>query len=74
MKTYNFNDEQIQILRDVKDIFVANIAEKRKTNPRDLFDNPVYSHLLGGDYREINQKFKDRLPQVFEELQNTFKV
>ncbi|MBI5418226.1 hypothetical protein HZA55_09850 [Candidatus Poribacteria bacterium] len=33
IRTNNFNDKQIQILRDMKDIVSANIAEK-KTNIR----------------------------------------
>jgi len=74
LKTYNFNDEQIQILRGIKDIFAANMAEKKKIAPQEIFDNPVYSRLLGGDYREINQKFDNKLPQIFKELQENFKV
>ena len=41
---------------------------------KEIFDNPVYMRIIGADYQEVNQKFYNRLPQVFEELQTTFRV
>lgn len=74
IKTYNFNDKQIQILRDMKDIVSANIAEKKRISPQEVFNNPVFVRLIGADYQEVNRTFDDRFSQVFEELQTTFKV
>ncbi|MDN3515884.1 MAG: hypothetical protein NG747_16025 [Candidatus Brocadia sp.] len=74
LKTYNFNDDQIHILQDMKDIFAENITQKRRITAQEIFDNPVYMRIIGADYQEINQKFDNRLPQVFEELQTTFRV
>jgi type I restriction enzyme, R subunit len=74
IKTYNFNDKQIQILRDMKDIVSANIVEKKRISPQEVFNNPVFVRLIGADYQEVNQAFDNRFPQVFEELQTTFKV
>ncbi|KAB2836608.1 MAG: DEAD/DEAH box helicase [Candidatus Brocadia sp.] len=74
LKTYSFNDDQIHILRDIKDIFAENIMQKKRITAQEIFDNPVYMRIIGADYQEINQKFANRLPQVFEELQTTFKV
>jgi type I restriction enzyme, R subunit len=72
--TYNFNDKQIQILRDMKDIVSANIVEKKKITPQEIFENPIFIRIIGLDYQEVNQVFDNRFPQVFEELQTTFKV
>ncbi len=72
IKTYNFNDKQIQILRDLKDIVAENIAAKKKFNPQEIFNNPVYARIIGADYQEVNQKFDNLLPKIFEELQATF--
>ena len=72
--TYNFNDKQIQVLRDMKDIVSANIAEKKKITPQEIFENPIFIRIIGLDYQEVNQVFDNRFPQVFEELQTTFKV
>jgi type I restriction enzyme R subunit len=74
IKTYQFNDQQIQILRDMKDIVSANIAERKKLTIQDVFNNPIFVRILGADYQEVNQIFDDHFPQVFEELQGTFKV
>ena len=74
IQTYNFNDKQIQILRDMKDIVSANIAEKKRISPQEVFNNPVFVRIIDADYQEVNQTFDNRFPQVFEELQSTFKV
>lgn len=74
VQTYNFNDKQIQILRDMKDIVSANIAEKKRISPQEVFNNPVFVRIIGADYQEVNQTFDNRFPEVFEELQSTFKV
>ncbi|NUO09748.1 MAG: DEAD/DEAH box helicase family protein [Candidatus Brocadia sp.] len=74
LKTYNFNDDQIHILQDMKDIFAENITQKRRITAQEIFDNPVYMRIIGADYQEINQKFDNRLSQVFEELQTTFSI
>lgn len=74
IKTYSFTDEQIEVLRDMKDIVSANIAEKKRTSPQEVFNNPVFVRIIGKDYQEVNTIFDDRFQQVFEELQTTFKV
>jgi type I restriction enzyme R subunit len=74
IKTYDFNDKQIHILREMKDIVSANIAEKKRTTAQEVFNNPVYVKIIGTDYQDVNQIFDNRFPQIFEELQTTFKV
>ncbi|MEK7550314.1 MAG: DEAD/DEAH box helicase family protein [Patescibacteria group bacterium] len=74
IKTYDFNDKQIGILNDLKDIVSENIVEKRKMTAEDIFNNPVYSRIIGADYQEVNQVFDNKLPHVFEELQTNFRV
>jgi len=74
LKTYNFNDRQIQILQDMKDIIAENIVEKRKLTTQEIFDNPVYMSIIGAEYKEVNQIFNNNFPEVFEELKSTFKI
>ncbi len=74
LKTYSFTDEQIHTLQDIKDIFAENIIHRNRLTAQDIFNNPVYVRIIGADYQEINQKFDNRLPQVFDELQSTFRV
>ncbi|MCX5778737.1 MAG: helicase-related protein [Elusimicrobia bacterium] len=74
IRTYNFNDKQIQILRDMKDIVSANIVERKHISPQEIFSNPVFTRIIGADYIEVNQIFENRFNQIFEELQTTFRV
>jgi len=71
IKTYNFTDKQIQILRDMKDIVSANIAERKRMSAADIFNNPVFARIIGADYQDVNQIFDNRFSQVFEEIQTT---
>jgi type I site-specific restriction endonuclease len=74
LATYSFSDKQIQILRDMKDIISANITERKKLTPQEVFNNPVFVRIIGADYQDVNQIFDNRFAQVFEELQTTFKI
>lgn len=58
----------------MKDIVSANIADKKKISPQEVFNNPIFVRIIGADYQEVNQTFDNRFPQVCEELQSTFKV
>lgn len=74
IKTYNFNDRQIEILRGMKDIVSANVVEKKKTTAQEVFNNPIYARIIGADYQDVNQIFDNNFSQVFEKLQATFKI
>ncbi|MDR3246755.1 MAG: DEAD/DEAH box helicase family protein [Prevotellaceae bacterium] len=74
IKTYNFNDQQIMILRKIKGFVSANVADKKRISPQEIFDNPFYVRIIGYDYQEINQLFDNRFPAVFNDLQKTFRI
>jgi len=74
IKTYNFNDQQVLILHKIKGFVSANIADKKRISPQDIFDNPFYVRAIGHDYQEVNQLFDNRFLRVFNELQTTFKI
>ena len=74
IKTYNFNDRQIIILRKIKDLVSANVADRRRISPQDIFDNPYYVRALGYDYQEVNQLFDNHFPTIFNQLQTTFRI
>ncbi len=71
LHTYNFSDEQIAVLRKIKDVFASNVASKRDINIKDIFGNPIYERLIGSQ-EEVNKKFEGRLPFVMEDLKRTF--
>jgi type I site-specific restriction endonuclease len=74
IKTYNFNDRQIVVLRKIKGFVSANIADKKCISPQEIFDNPFYARAIGYDYQEVNQLFDNRFPCIFNELQSMFRI
>lgn len=70
--TYNFTDEQIVVLKKIKEIFASNLASKREIEVKDIFGNPIYERLIGS-YDSVNQKFEGRFNLVIDDLKNTFK-
>jgi hypothetical protein len=69
--TYDFTDEQIVILKKIKDIFASNLAYKRNIDEKEIFGNPIYERLIGS-YDEINKKFDGKFNIVITDLKNTF--
>ncbi len=69
--TYNFTDEQIVVLKKIKDVFVSNIASKRTINEKEIFGNPIYERLIGS-YEDINKKFDGKLSLILNDLKQTF--
>jgi len=47
---------------------------KEKKLAQEVLNNPVFARIIGTDYQGVNQIFDNRFPEVFEELQTTFKV
>jgi hypothetical protein len=71
--TYDFSDEQIIVLKKIKDIFASNIASKRTIEDKDIFGNPIYERLIGS-YDEINKKFDGNFNLILTDLKNTFNI
>jgi len=74
LKTYNFNDDQILVLRKIKGVVTANITDKKRMSPQEIFDNPFYARAIGCDYQEVNKLFDNHFSSVFNELQTTFRI
>jgi type I site-specific restriction endonuclease len=70
--TYNFTDEQIVVLKKIKEIFASNLASKREIEVKDIFGNPIYERLIGS-YDSVNQKFDGKFNLVVDDLKYTFK-
>lgn len=71
LHTYNFTDEQIIVLKKIKDVFASNITDKRDIEVNDIFGNPIYERLIGS-FDEVNKKFEGNLTHVIADLKNTF--
>lgn len=71
IRTYRFTDEQIIILKKIKDIFASNIASKRDIEIKDIFGNPIYERLIGS-YNTVNTVFEGKFDSVIKDLKETF--
>lgn len=69
--TYDFTDNQLVILKKIKDVFASNIASRREINVNDIFGNPIYERLIGS-YDSINQKFDGNFNLVVNDLKKMF--
>ena len=71
--TYDFTDEQIVILKKIKEVFASNLASKRDIDIKEIFGNPIYERLIGS-YDSINKKFDGKFNLVINDLKQTFKT
>lgn len=69
--TYDFTDEQIIVLKKIKDVFASNLASKRSIDEKDIFGNPIYERLIGS-YDDINKKFDGKFNFVINDLKTMF--
>jgi len=69
--TYDFTDEQIVILKKIKDVFASNIASNQAIDEKKIFGDPIYERLIGS-YEAVNQKFDGNLKLKIGELKEAF--
>ncbi len=73
ISTYNFTDEQIIVLRKIKEIIVSNLTSNRDVTIEEIFGNPIYEKLIGS-FAEVNEKFDNNFLNVLSNLKDTFQV
>jgi hypothetical protein len=71
LHTYNFTDDQIIVLKKIKNVFASNISSKKDINLQDIFGNPIYERVIGS-FEEVNKKFNGRFDLVMADLIKTF--
>lgn len=69
-----FTDEQVRILKTIRDIFSANLTSMGKVDARTIFRNPVYEQILGGNFDNVNRKFDGKLEKVIMDLTKSFQL
>ena len=69
-----FSDEQVRILKKIRDIFAANLSSQGKVDARTIFGNPVYEQILGGNFDSVNRKFNGKLDAVIMALTKSFQL
>ncbi len=70
---YNFTSEQAEILRKIKDAFVANLSSLGRVDVDAIFANPIYARLIG-NFEQINQRFDGKLKEIVNRMQASFKA
>ena len=71
LHTYNFTDQQLVVLKKIKNVFASNVASKRTIDTKDIFGNPVYERLIGS-FESVNQKFDGQFNAVIADMKQTF--
>lgn len=66
-----FNEEQMQVLRKIKDIFASNIDSYGQIDLSAIFANPVYEGIIGS-FDSVNELFEGKLPETIDEMAEAF--
>lgn len=66
-----YNDEQVQALRKIKDIFASIINSYGKIDTSTIFGNPFYESVIG-NFDSVNELFDGKLNEVIEEMAQAF--
>ncbi|MDQ1265462.1 MAG: type restriction enzyme subunit, partial [Bacteroidota bacterium] len=72
ISTYNFSDNEIKVLKRLKDIFASNVQSHSKIDIDTIFANPIYERILGRK-SDVEKVFDGRFNYVIEELMNNIK-
>ncbi|MBS4028243.1 MAG: DEAD/DEAH box helicase family protein [Ignavibacteriales bacterium] len=73
LQTYHFSDEQIRVLKRMKEILTINIIEKKPFRLNEIFSHPVYEQMLG-TREEVNQVFGEQLDQTLSDFETMVRV
>jgi len=68
-----FNDEQVRILRKIKNVFASNLSSHGRVDAHTIFQNPIYERLIGS-YDEANRNFDGRLEDVITTMRKNFQI
>jgi type I restriction enzyme, R subunit len=68
-----YSDEQVRVLKKIKDVFASNLSSQGVVDARSIFQNPIYERVIG-THDEVNRIFDGRLDDVIKELSDCFKV
>ena len=71
LHTYDFTDEQIKVLRKMKDVFASNATAKRDIELKDIFGNPIYERLIGS-FESVNATFNGGFGERLTDLKRNF--
>ena len=73
IRSAEFTDKQVEVLRMIKDVFIAAMSEHGGVDARTIFANPIYEQIIGS-YQDVNGRFDGRLDEIIEAMQGNFQL
>jgi len=69
----DFTDDQIRVLRQIKNVFASNLKSHGKVDTESIFSNPIYEGIIGS-FDNVNMLFDGKLPDVIKKMENSFQI
>ena len=73
IRSAEFTDKQVEVLRKIKDVFIAAMSEHGSVDARTIFANPIYEQIIGS-YQDVNRLFDGRIDEIIEAMQDNFQL
>lgn len=71
LRTYDFTDDQINVLRKIKNVYISNVTTNKELEIGDIFGNPIYERLIGS-YESVNNVFDGKFNTILADMKHTF--
>ncbi|OJV35564.1 MAG: hypothetical protein BGO33_03905 [Bacteroidia bacterium 43-41] len=71
LRTYDFTDDQIDVLRKIKNVYISNVTTNKELEIGDIFGNPIYERLIGS-YESVNNVFDGKFNTILADMKHTF--
>lgn len=73
ISTADFNDDQLRVLKKIKEVFASNLASRGTVDVDSIFANPIYERLIG-NYETVNKLFDGNLRGAVDKMQKNFQL
>lgn len=73
IRSAEFSERQVEVLRKIKDVFIAAMSEHGSVDARTIFANPIYERIIGS-YQEVNKLFDGKIDEVIETMCGFFRL
>jgi len=73
LSTADFSDDQLRVLKKIKEVFASNLVSRGKVDVDSIFANPIYERLIG-NYETVNKLFDGNLRGAVDKMQKNFQL
>lgn len=71
ISTADFNDDQLKVLKKIKEVFASNLVSRGTVDVDSIFANPIYERLIG-NHDTVNKLFDGNLRGAVDKMQKNF--